>query len=56
MIDNELAIPEDQPIDDDDVFAGNMLGWMLSLFFAYTIFTSFYVIWWTWDSIQAGPF
>ena len=42
--------------DLDDAYAGKVLGWMLSLLFCYTIITSLYVIWWTWDSIRISQF
>ncbi len=42
----------DDPIHPDDAYAGKILGWILSVFFAYTIVTSIYVAWWTWKSIS----
>ncbi len=53
---SESPIPVDGPIDPEDVHAGKVLGGMLSLFFCYTIVTSLYVLWWTWDSIQNSVF
>lgn len=50
------SVPPVTTVDPDDVRAGLYLGSMLSLFFAYTVFTSLYVLWWTWSSIQESIF
>ncbi len=43
-------------VDPEDERAGKFLGSMLSLFFAYTVVTSLYVLRWTWLSIQESIF
>jgi len=52
----ETHVEHNDALDLDDAYAGKMLGRMLSLLFCYTIVTSIYVIWWTWDSIRHSVF
>ncbi|MBL4885625.1 MAG: hypothetical protein JKY95_13970 [Planctomycetaceae bacterium] len=49
---SESPIAHDAPVNDDDVLAGKLLGGVLSLFFMYTVITTFGVMWWTWKSIN----
>ena len=41
---SESPIAHDAPVNDDDVLAGKLLGGVLSLFFMYTVITTFGVM------------
>lgn len=45
-------VSPDDPINADDLFAGKLLGGMLSVFFLYTVISSLGVIWWTCRSVS----
>lgn len=51
MSELESPVSPDDPINAEDIWAGKLLGGMLSLFFLYTVITSLGVMWWTWKSI-----